>query len=89
METTIYLWTDRHERAYATLRQRAHRWRVEWGYRDPPGSDNYLQQGAYETSVGEEAVRWMLDRIRALSIEPDEVERVAPRLREALTSASP
>ncbi|MBI4507042.1 MAG: hypothetical protein HY691_16040 [Chloroflexi bacterium] len=87
METDIYLWTDRQARAYATLRQRGHHWRAEWGYRDPPGTDSYLPQGRHETSVREEAVCWMLDHVRALSTEPGEVERVERRLREALASA--
>jgi hypothetical protein len=87
MENTIYLWTDRAERVYARLHQRAGHWRVEWGYRDPPGSDTYLPQGHRETSVRDEAVRLMLAHVRQLSDEPYDAEQLARELAEALERA--
>jgi hypothetical protein len=90
-ENTIYLWTDRQGCAYARLQRRASHWRVEWGYRDPPGGDTYLAQAEHETSVRAEAVRWLLDRVRAISTEPGELEQLEARLRAALaeTEAGP
>jgi len=87
-ETDIYFWTDREERAYSRLRHHGGHWRAEWGHRDPPGGDGYLVQGQHETSVREDAVRWMLDHIRAVSIEPGEAERVEAQLRSALAEAA-
>jgi hypothetical protein len=86
-ENTIYLWTDRQEHAYAQLQRWASHWRVEWGYRDPPGSDVFLPRAKHETSVRAEAVRWLLDRVRAISTEPGEVEQLEARLRAALAEA--
>lgn len=86
-ETTIYFWTDRVERAYALLRQHAGHWRLEWGFRDPPRSDNYEQQGEHVTSSAPDALRRMLTAVRALGAEPDEVERVERELAEALLGA--
>lgn len=83
-ENTIYFWTDRSEHAYARLQSRAGHWRVEWGYRDPPSSDTYLPRDEHKTSVREEAVRWLLDHVRAISEEPGEVDRLEERLRAAL-----
>jgi hypothetical protein len=82
--TTIYHWTDREERGYATLRHGGGHWRLEWGYRDPPGSDNTVQHGERVTSDREEAVRWMLQQVGTLSGEPDEATRVGHELRAAL-----
>ncbi|HZT07514.1 MAG TPA: hypothetical protein VFC51_10830 [Chloroflexota bacterium] len=87
-DTTIYFWTDRIGRAYVTLRQRAGHWQIAWGHRDPPGGDNYMEQGKHETSVQDEAVRRTLDHIRALSEEPGEESRVAAALQEAMRSAA-
>ncbi len=86
-ENTIYLWTNRPETVYARLQSRAGHWRVEWGYRDPPGSDTYLAQGEHETSVRDDAVRRLLDHVRALSNEPGEVEQLAQKLSRALAQA--
>ncbi len=83
-ERTIYIWTDRAEHAYATLRDRAGHWDVEWGYRDPPGSDHYVQQGDHRTSVGEEAVRLLVAQVRALGAEPSEAEHLERDLRTAV-----
>ena len=83
-ENLIYLWTDRYGHAYATLRGRAGHWRLEWGYRDPPASDHYVQKGEHLTSVREEAVRLTVERIRALSGEAIDAERSEEKLRGAL-----
>ncbi len=83
-ENTVYFWTDRYGHAYATLRQRAGHWRLEWGYRDPPASDHFVQKGEHLTSVREEAVRLTVERIRALSDEAVDAERSAEKLRDAL-----
>ena len=88
-ENVIYFWTDRPERAYVTLRTRGSHWRVEWGYRDPPGGPNYLERGHHETSVREDAVRRMLTHIRELSPDPDDAQRIEPELRAALAAAKP
>ena len=82
--TTIYHWTDREERAYAVLRHGGGHWRLEWGHRDPPGSDNTVQRGEHVTSDREEAVRWMLQQVRTLAGDPDEAARVGNELRAAL-----
>jgi hypothetical protein len=87
--TTIYQWTDREERAYAVLRHGGGHWRLEWGYRDPPGSDNTVQRGEHVTSDREEAVRWMLQQVRRLATEPDEAPRVERELRAALEELEP
>ena len=84
MDTTIYLWTDHEERAYAVLRRHAGHWRVAWGYRDPPGGDNYLEQGHRETSVRDEAVRLMLAHVRSLSTEPHDAIQLEQDLRDAM-----
>jgi hypothetical protein len=81
---TIYLWTNRPETVYARLQSRAGHWLVEWGYRDPPGSDTYLTQGKRETSVRADAEQWLLDHVRVLSNEPGEVEQLAEKLSAAL-----
>ena len=39
VETSICLWTDHAEHTYVLLRGRGVHWNVEWGYRNPPGSD--------------------------------------------------
>ncbi len=87
--TTIYHWTDRAEGAYAVLRHGGGHWRLEWGYRDPPGSDNAVQRGEHVTSDREEAVRWMLQQVRGLAGEPDEATRVERELRAALNELEP
>jgi hypothetical protein len=83
-QTEIFFWTDRIGHAYCDLRLRGGHWHLEWGYRDPPGSDNYLQRGERETSNQENAVAWTLERVRAMSDEPDEGPRVEEKLRESL-----
>jgi hypothetical protein len=83
-ENTIYFWSDRSERAYATLRHGDNRWRLEWGYRDPPASDNFVQRGEHVTSLRDEAVRWMVAQVRRLSSDPDDAARVAEQLRVAI-----
>lgn len=87
--TTIYFWTDRSERAYAILREHAGHWRVEWGFRDPPASDNYVQIGEHETSVAEEVIQTMLRQVRALCTDPEDAEGVEQDLRAALQSPEP
>lgn len=84
---TMYIWNDRAERTYAQLRQRAGHFRVEWGYRDPPGGDHYIERGHHETSVEDEAVRLMLEHVRSLSDEPHDAEQLARELWAALRSA--
>jgi hypothetical protein len=86
-ETDIYFWTDRAGHAYARLRYHGGHWRAEWGYRQPPGGEDFIQQGKHETSVRDDVVQWMLDRIRAVSPEPDEADRVAHKLHAALSEA--
>lgn len=73
--THTHVWTDRFERGYVLLRRRGSHWNLEWGYRDPPASDNYVQQGERVTSIADEAVRWALEEVRRLTDEPDEVAR--------------
>ncbi len=85
-ETEIYLWTDPRGLAYVSLRFRAGHWQVEWGHRDPPGGDKYLERGKHETSVKDDAVRQMLDQVRAMSEEPGEAKRVEAELRDALAA---
>ena len=87
-DTMIFRWQDRSDRGYAVLHIRGGRFRVAWGACDPPQSDNFLEQGAETTSVLEEAIKLLLEHIRAQSEAPDEVERVEPRLREALREAA-
>ena len=87
-ENDIFFWTDRAGVAYCRLRRRGGHWRVEWGHRQPPGGDNFMERGRHETSVQTEAVSLMLDRVRELSTEPDEAERVAIRLTEALAETA-
>lgn len=87
--TTIYMWTDRNEHGYATLRHGGGHWRLEWGYRDPPGSDNAVQRGEHVTSDREEAVRWMLQQVRRLAAEPEEATQVERQLRAALSELEP
>ena len=86
-ETTIYFWTDRAECVYALVRTRAGHWHVEWGHRDPPGGDNYVQEGHRLTSIQDDAVQTLLEHIRALSDDPTEVSLVEPKLRAALESS--
>lgn len=83
-ETTIFYWTDRVGRPYARLRVRGGRWRLEWGHRHPPGSDNEVQSGEHVTSAPDEAIRWMHDRVRELSGDPEEAQRMEQKLRAAL-----
>ncbi len=83
-ETMIFRWQDRSERSFVVLHLSGGHFRVAWGGCDPPQSDNFLEQGAHTTSVQEEAIGLMLEHIRELADEPDEVERVEPRLRDAL-----
>lgn len=88
-ETILFFWTDRSERAFAVLREHAGHWRVEWGYRDPPASDNYVQQGEHETSTAEEVIQTMLRQVRRLSADPADADGTELKLREALRSAQP
>ena len=87
-DTMIFRWQDRSDRGYAVLHMRGGHFRVAWGTCDPPQSDNFQEDGAQTTSVLEEAIKLLLDHVRALSDAPDEVDRVEPRLREALREAS-
>jgi hypothetical protein len=84
VETELCYWTDRWERSFATLKDRAGHFRVEWGFRDPPGGDRHLQLGAHETSVREEAVQFLLERIGELAVEPDKAAMAEEHLRETL-----
>jgi hypothetical protein len=84
----IFRWQDRSDRGYAVLHMRGGHFRVAWGTCDPPQSDNFLEQGAETTSVLEEAIELLLQHVRTRSEAPDEVERVEPRLREALREAT-
>ena len=86
-ETMIFRWQDRAERSFVVLRLTGGHFRVAWGACDPPQSDNFLEQGAHTTSVREEAIRLMLHHIQESADETDEVERVEPRLRDALRGA--
>lgn len=81
------MWTDRAERAFAVLRQHGGHWRVEWGYRDPPASDNYVQQGEHETSEAEDVIRVMLKQVRSLCADPEDAEGIEEKLRAALQNA--
>lgn len=63
-ETRIF-WTDQFERAYAVLTERGGHWHVAWGYRDPPGSDNLVQEGERSTSDRDEAVEWLREQVQA------------------------
>jgi hypothetical protein len=83
-ETTIFRWQDRSERSFAVLHLQGGHFRVAWGSCDPPQSDNFVEQGARTTSVPKEALEMMIEHIRRLADEPDEVGRVEPRLRQAL-----
>lgn len=83
-ESTIFFWEDRARRSYVYVRESSGHWRVEWGFYDPSSSEHVVQIGDHETSGVEEAVGIALNRIRALADEPDEVDRVAPRLRDAI-----
>ena len=87
-DTMIFRWQDRADRGYAVLHLRGGHFRVAWGTCDPPQSDNFQEQGAETSSVLEEAIKLLLEHIRAQSEAPDEVERVEPRLREALREAA-
>lgn len=82
--TDIYDWSDFAETAYCRLRRHGSHWRVEWGRREPPGSDNLVELGRYETSDGAEATRFALAKIRDLSTEPHEAEQAAEALAAAL-----
>ena len=83
-ETMIFRWQDRSERSFVVLHLSGGHFRVAWGACDPPQSDNFLEQGTHTTSVRDEAITVMLQHVRELAEEPDEVERVEPRLRAAL-----
>lgn len=83
-DTESYLWTDQFGRTYASLRFRAGHWQVEWGHRDPPGGDHYLEEGKHETSVKTDAIQIMLTHIGLLSGDPGEAARVEHELRETL-----
>jgi hypothetical protein len=49
-----------------------------------PVEHNFPEQGVHTTRVPEEGIARMLQHVRELAEEPDEVERVEPRLRAAL-----
>jgi hypothetical protein len=86
-ETSIYVWTDRAEHAYVVMRERGGHWNVEWGYRDPPGSDHYVEHGEHTTSVGSDAARRMCDRVREMSDQPEvDVPRAERELATVLTN---
>jgi hypothetical protein len=87
-DTMIFRWQDRSDRGYAVLHMRGGHFRVAWGTCDPPQSDNFQEDGAETTSVLEEAIKVLLDHVRELSDAPDEVERVEPRLRDALRAGA-
>jgi hypothetical protein len=87
-DTMIFRWQDRSDRGYAVLHMRGGHFRVAWGTCDPPQSDNFLEQGAKTTSELAEAVKLLLEHVRAQSETPDEVERVELRLREALRESA-
>jgi hypothetical protein len=81
-----YVWNDRHERAFAVLRYDGGHWRLEWGYRDPPGSENTVQTGEHATSNLDEAMQWMIRQIEALSPEPDEARDAIEKFRAAMAA---
>jgi hypothetical protein len=83
-ETMIFRWQDRAERSFVVLHLSGGHFRVAWAGCDPPQSDNFLEESAHTTSVPDEAIALMLQHVRKLAEEPDEVERVEPRLRAAL-----
>jgi hypothetical protein len=83
-ETWHFIWTDRLEDAYVALHARGGHWELEWGWRDPPGSDAYVASGHHRSSNQDEAVEEMLERVGVMSPEPDEAARVRPRLLDAL-----
>jgi hypothetical protein len=82
--TELYIWNDRARAAYARLRAHEGHWRLEWGRRDPPGSDEEVQLGEHVTSDPAEAVAQMVACIQQLSPEPDEALRVERELRAVL-----
>jgi hypothetical protein len=83
-ESWLFYWTDRAERAYVALRFRGGHWDVEWGAREQHGGNGDRAIGDHRTSDVDEAVALALARIAELSHDPDEAERVRPRLDAAL-----
>jgi hypothetical protein len=83
-ERVWFLWSDRQERAFVLLRYDLGHWRVEWGYRDPPGSKNTVQTGEHATSSLDEAAEWAIRQIRSLSRDPDEADDAIAKLHAAL-----
>lgn len=83
-ETPIFFWTGQFEQTYAYLRKDHGHWRIEWGYRDPPGSDNFIQHGEHENSDTEDIIQVTLQQIRNLCTETDDFDRVEERLRKAM-----
>ncbi len=81
-----YVWDDRQERACAVLRYDGGHWRLEWGYRDPPASDNFVQTGERVTSNFDEAMQWMVQLIQSLSPEPDEARDGIEKFRAAMAA---
>jgi hypothetical protein len=79
-ESWLFYWTDRAERAYVALRFRGGHWDVEWGAREQHGGNGDRAIGDHRTSDVDEAVALALARIAELSHDPDEAERVRPRL---------
>ncbi len=86
-ETMIFRWQDHSERSFVVLHLSGGHFRAAWGSCDPPQSDNFRELGAHTTSVRDEAIAVMLQHVGELAEEPDEVERVEPRLRAALREA--
>ncbi|MER3419309.1 MAG: hypothetical protein C4290_01735 [Chloroflexota bacterium] len=85
-ERVWYFWSDRQERAFVLLRYDLGHWRVEWGYRDPPGSENTVQTGEHATSNLDEATQWMIRQIERLSPEPDEARDAIEKFRAAMAA---
>ncbi|HZQ99017.1 MAG TPA: hypothetical protein VFC93_09395 [Chloroflexota bacterium] len=83
-ERWLFYWTDRAERAYVALRFRGGHWDVEWGAREKHGATGDRATGDHRTGDVDAAVALALARIAALSPEPEEAERVRPRLEAAL-----
>ncbi len=75
-EETKIFWTDQFERAYASLTERGGHWRIAWGYRDPPGSDNLVQQGERSTSDRAEAVTWLRKEVRTRAASLHDLARL-------------
>jgi len=85
--TPIFRWQDREERRFVNLYYRGGHFRVAWGASDPPKTDNFVEEGHHTTRVAEEAVELMLQNIGNVAAEANEVERVEPRLRDALAGS--